>query len=75
MTDPRFLIGLALFAAVALMWLWKPGMALASRLVSGGGTGKPDRDAAVKAYDVLKAYSAGKPTLVEKLKGIWGELE
>lgn len=40
-----------------------------------GTNGNPDRDAAVKAYDTLKAYSANKPTLADKLKGIWGELE
>ncbi len=39
------------------------------------GSSAPDRDAAVKAYDTLKAYSADKPGLAEKLKGIWGELE
>jgi hypothetical protein len=39
------------------------------------GSAAPTRDDAVKAYDVLKVYAGSKPTLAEKLKGIWGELE
>ncbi len=67
-------IGIAVCAAVLIV-ANVPWASLLARFKGTGGTSKPDRDAAVKAYDVLKAYSADRPTLVDKLKPIWGELE
>lgn len=55
---------IAVLAAVNLPWASIGGL-------FKGGESKPTRDAAVKAYDVLKAYL---PDGDADLKNIWGKL-